>query len=169
MQAISEISEMENGFPSVAWKRQKVREDQLMFDRLWTDTDYGRLSLHRLPAQPYITPFWHPHARPTGVFVLEGWYELNISSPPFTGDAHALMKMESEGPFFYEMTHAQSWHAIKPITVVTSVMLVLTYDHCKKTKYRHNQQAWLKTHKNEIFNFLELMLSTSSSTPSPQP
>lgn len=112
------------------WTRQAVTESdnagQITFDRVWRDTPEGRLSLHRFQPAPADVPlYWHPHTQPMIVAVVAGAYELHVDRVRAgMPSAQTTAVIHAHGPFVYALTDAEAWHAVRPRSVVHSVVLV---------------------------------------------
>lgn len=111
--------------PSI-WNSLNVDYHPPFVERVWTQIGDNRLSLHVIhPCQPGEA-LWHPHEWQTAFHVLPvegaGVYEQGIghgvSNEPMFGNKFIympLMKMEVHGEMYYEMTHENCAHYVRPI------------------------------------------------------
>lgn len=113
VEALAEVA------PGHEWSGQLVREGELTFDRAWKTTRDGNYRLHVHRILPHESLYWHPHLQPMAVLALGGPYDLRIG---FNGPG-AISRVVGSGPFWYELTNRDSWHAIRALGTVHSVML----------------------------------------------
>jgi hypothetical protein len=131
--------------PKLEWVTQKVDEGPLSFERRWRmigDTRL-RLNAHHHTGAEDAPLFWHPHLTPVFIWVLSGDYELNVGM--YMQDASGLAKVRVNAPFYYELTHPLSTHAIRVQTPGYSVMLnapdVSTAGPCGPLTPQENEQV----------------------------
>lgn len=106
-----------------SWKSLNVDYHPPFVERVWIQLGENRLSLHVIHPCEEGESLWHPHPWKTSfrVFSKGGIYEQGIGSSfidPLLSSTHVftpLMKMEVPGDMYYEMTHSDCAHYVRPI------------------------------------------------------
>lgn len=107
------------------WKGLDVTYHPPRVERLWTQEDGIRISLHRIHPCAAEEALFHPHPWPSAMRVITGHYEMAIGygagekAPPI-----ATTLKVADGGMVYEMADPDSWHYVRPIGGVAMTVMV---------------------------------------------
>jgi len=97
------------------WHSLDINYHPPFVERLWTQWNDYRVSLHRIhPCEPSDALF-HPHPWPSAMRILDGRYEMAIGygtgkqAPPLAARIIAGTDVR------YEMTDPDAWHYVRPL------------------------------------------------------
>jgi len=94
-------------------------------ERLWCQLGNYRIFLHFIHACEKEESLFHPHLWPSAIHVLEGEYEMGVGFGEGIEEPEIFSTIMSKGNMYYDMSHRDGWHYVRPIQGVTSsVMLV---------------------------------------------
>lgn len=94
-------------------------------ERLWTQAEENRISLHKIYPCENGEALFHPHPWPQACKILKGSYEMSVgygedhSSPP----PYAVTLVMAEGAT-YEMIDPNGWHYVRPLGEPTLSIMV---------------------------------------------
>ena len=110
--------------PSI-WETLDIDYHPPRVERVWTQLDDMRLSLHIIHPCKEGESLWHPHPWEGTFHVLNGVYEHGIGvGNNEISNIKELMKQEVHGEMYYEMLDKDSWHYVRPIgEALMTVML----------------------------------------------
>lgn len=127
-----EQDQMINLLKSSDWNSLDVDYHPPRVERVWKQMGPNRLSLHVIHPCEDGESLLHPHEWAAAFHVLPigGIYEQGIAHgvlDPLMSDTHVyrdFMKMEMDGDMYYEMTHPECCHYVRPLVEpVYTVML----------------------------------------------
>ncbi len=96
-----------------------------LVERLWTQVGTHRIYLHFLHQCEPKDALFHPHPWPSAIHVIEGAYEMGLGFGKGDGVPEKFCTiLAPAGNFYYDMTHIDGWHYVRPTNIVcSSVML----------------------------------------------
>lgn len=105
------------------WKSLDIDYHPPRVERLYTDAEGYRLSLHYIHPCTREEALLHPHPWASAMAIMEGNYEMGLGfSPDNTPDI--ITTVEFTGPGYYEITNIDSWHYVRPVdSICKTVML----------------------------------------------
>ena len=106
------------------WKSLDIIYHPPHVERLWCQLGDHRLYLHFVYPCDRDHCLFHPHPWPSVIHILEGEYEMGMG---FSSDITApdiFATILSQGSTYYEMTHPDGWHYVRPCTRVTSSVML---------------------------------------------
>jgi len=107
------------------WRSLYVGYEKPHVERLWRQIDNDhRIMLHRIHPCDALDVLFHPHPWPSAVLVL-GEYEMTVGFGAGMIRPPSAMTTRLAPGSFYEMTHPDGWHGVRPLEVPSlSVMLI---------------------------------------------
>lgn len=94
-------------------------------ERLWCQLGAYRLYLHFIHPCNEGEALYHPHPWPSAIHVLEGSYETGFGFGEGTEEPEVFGKvMVPTGDMYYDMTHKDGWHYVRPIVGVCSTVML---------------------------------------------
>lgn len=107
------------------WQSLDITYHPPHVERLWCQLGNYRLYLHFIHPCEEGEAFYHPHPWPSAIHVLEGSYETGLGYGEGTNEPEVFSKvLVPNGGMYYDMTHKDGWHYVRPIKgVCSSVML----------------------------------------------
>lgn len=88
--------------------------------RAWGDY---RINLHEIAPCGPGEALYHPHPWPSAMIVLNGVYEMGVGHGPGLKEPPIAARIIMKDNDCYEQTDFDSWHYVRPLTTVYSVML----------------------------------------------
>jgi len=107
------------------WNSLNIDYHPPTVERLWCQIGVYRLYLHFIHPCQEGEALFHPHPWPSAIHVLEGSYETGFGFGEGIEEPEVFGKvMVPTGGMYYDMTHKDGWHYVRPIIgVCSSVML----------------------------------------------
>lgn len=106
------------------WKSLDIIYHPPHVERLWCQLDDLRLYLHFVYPCERSQCLFHPHPWPSTIHILEGEYEMGMGFGAGMNPPVISTTILSQGSMYYEMTHPDGWHYVRPRSAITtSVML----------------------------------------------
>lgn len=107
------------------WQSLMIDYHPPVVERLWTQINKHRISLHFIHTCEKEDALFHPHAWPSAMHIIEGAYEMGLG---FGEGNEVPEKMCTifvpHGNMYYDMTHINSWHYVRPIKSVCSTVML---------------------------------------------
>lgn len=107
------------------WQTLFVDYHPPIVERLWTQINKYRISLHFIHACEAKDALFHPHPWPSAMHVLHGSYEMGLG---FGESEEAPENMCTifvpNGNMYYDMTHINGWHYVRPVGSVCSTVML---------------------------------------------
>ena len=132
-------------------------------ERLWTQEDGIRITLHRIHPCSREDALFHPHPWPSAMRVITGNYEMALGfgagekAPPI-----ATTLQVQNGGMVYEMADPDSWHYVRPIGgVAMTVMVTGTPWNRSVPKSSEPMNPVSDQARGEIFAFFKGVYSVS--------
>jgi hypothetical protein len=108
--------------PAHPWKTVDVTYEDPHVERVWTQWDEDRVSLHRI--HPCASPLFHPHPWPSAMKVFSGQYAMGVGRSKSGGTPGETVRLVLAPGSQYEMLDDHGWHWVQPVDLpVMSVML----------------------------------------------
>lgn len=114
---------------SDVWNSIKVDYHHPYVERLWTDIEDYRLSLHVIHRCEMTESLYHPHNWPSAMHILDGIYQMGIGynkkglhTEP--SDISTLTTFENHGEMYYEMVEKDGYHYVKPSSDVCHTIML---------------------------------------------
>lgn len=122
-QALKELPELLRPEEDSNWNTLDIDYHKPRVLRAYRDWGEYRINLHQIsPCGPGEALF-HPHPWPSAMIILSGVYEMGIGYGPGLEEPPIAARIVMKDNDCYEQTTVDSWHYVRPITTVHSVML----------------------------------------------
>lgn len=107
------------------WQTLLIDYSPPIVERCWIQLGNYRLSLHFIHKCEAKDALFHPHPWPSTIHVLTGKYEMGLGFGPGLEEPEKMCTIMLEnGGAYYDMTHIDGWHYVRPIgDVCATVML----------------------------------------------
>ena len=110
-----------------AWKSLHIDYHPPIVERIWAQLKNGkRIYLHFIHHCEKGEALNHPHPWPSAMHVLTGRYEMGVGYGEGEKDPEMFLSLETEnGGLYYDMTHRDGWHYVRPMEPGKSVATVM--------------------------------------------
>lgn len=107
------------------WNSLHIDYHKPLVERVWCQLGNYRLYLHFIHPCEDGEALYHPHPWESAIHVLEGSYETGFGFGEGLDEPEVFGKVfVPSGNMYYDMTHKDGWHYVRPIGgVCSSVML----------------------------------------------
>lgn len=138
------------------WNTLDINYEKPHVQRVWQTVGEFRVNLHRIFPCYAHESFFHPHPWPSALKIEEGRYEMNVGyGIGLEPDARYLTTLILPAGSYYEMTHYNAWHSVRPLDgPVMSVMITGKPWKREMPKSNNIQLSCLTNEtRDEILNF----------------
>lgn len=116
----AELEQVQAALPTLLadksiWKSLLIDYRNPTVERLYTDWNGLRVSLHCIQPCTLEEAFFHPHPWPSAILILEGGYEMGIAYGAGTTTPPTAMTQVLAAGSLYEMTNPDGWHYVRPV------------------------------------------------------
>ena len=126
---INLLEKIEKVLPSLLdkpelWKSLFVNYEHPYVERLWTEFEDFRISLHAIHPCTREEVLYHPHPWPSGMKILKGRYEMGVGygkGEEYPSIACTIVLNEGDE---YEMIDPDGWHYVRPLENLTYTLMV---------------------------------------------
>ena len=107
------------------WQSLMIDYHPPIVERLWTQINKHRISLHFIHTCKKEDALFHPHAWPSAMHVIEGGYEMGLGFGEGEEEPEKIATiLVPHGNMYYDMTHIDGWHYVRPINSVCSTVML---------------------------------------------
>jgi hypothetical protein len=107
------------------WQSLMIDYHPPIVERLWTQINKHRISLHFIHTCNREDVLFHPHAWPSAMHVIEGGYEMGLGFGEGEEEPEKIATiLVPHGNMYYDMTHIDGWHYVRPINSVCSTVML---------------------------------------------
>ncbi len=96
------------------WKSLLIDYRNPIVERLYTDWNGLRISLHCIQPCTAEEAFFHPHPWPSAILILEGGYEMGVACGEGLVVPPNAMTLVLAAGSRYEMNNRDGWHYVRP-------------------------------------------------------
>lgn len=124
--------------PNDSWNTMDVTYHPPHVERVWKQVNPScRVFLHRIHSCDEDEALWHGHSWPSAVSVVSGMYEhhvgymINGYDVADNSKIVTLCKTVLRWGSYYEMTRAQAWHRVRPLSRSCLTIMVTGLPYAK--------------------------------------
>ena len=104
-----------------SWKSLYIDYEPPFVERLWRTWGEHRVYLHRI--HPCNKALFHPHGWPSAMRIVHGIYEMELGWGPGDQPPPVASTLLLPAGTEYEMIDRDSWHSVRPLREVLSLMV----------------------------------------------
>ena len=105
------------------WKTLLIDYHPPLVERLWTQIGNYRIYLHFIHECEQKDALFHPHPWPSAIHVIHGAYEMGIGFGETEPEKMCTIFVPNGG-MYYDMTHIDGWHYVRPVKSVCSTVML---------------------------------------------
>lgn len=105
------------------WKSVDINYHPPRVERLWTEYNNYRISLHCIHPCTTEEALIHPHPWPSAMRIVQGSYEMGIGYSSTNEPPTIAAKVILNKGCLYEMTDMNGWHYVRPLEPCYTLMV----------------------------------------------